>query len=222
MFSVGPADPDQPLQTFGGGERWDLTYLATARAFYPFSDATSAYFGLSYAHGKTSQSVLGNGLVPSTAMGHTLYDNFYDNLYGADLYLKWKPPNQAFTYASIAWQTEYFLRQIPNLTLGGVPHAQLEGGMYSQLVFQVHRRWFLGVRGELMGFPSGDNIKREYAGASSITWGLSEFARVRIYGEVRYGQRFLPEDFTVHPPRLAGAAFLQIEAAIGAHGAHPF
>ncbi len=221
-FSVDPAEPDEPLQTFGGGARWDFTYLATARAFFPLTDTTSLYAGLNYAHGKTSQSVLGNNALPSTAQGLTLYDNYYDNLYGTDLYLKWKPANQSRSYASVAWQSEYFLRQIPGLLIGGVRHPQLEGGLYSQVVVQLHRRWYLGVRGELMGIPSGDNVKREYAGAGSITWALSEFARVRLYGELRYGPRFLPEDTTPHPPRFTGAAFLQLEAAIGAHGAHPF
>lgn len=221
-FSVGPADVDQPLQTFGGGARWDFAYVATARAFFPLTEATSLYAGLNYAHGKTSQSVSGNSALPTTASGLTVYDNYYDNLYGADLYLKWKPPNQSRSYASVAWQSEYFLRQIPNLLIGGVRHQQVEGGLYSQVVVQLHRRWYLGVRGELMGIPSGDNVKREYAGAGSITWALSEFSRIRLYGEVRYGPRFLPEDITPHPARVTGAAFLQLEAAIGAHGAHPF
>jgi hypothetical protein len=39
---------------------------------------------------------------------------------------------------------------------------------------------------------------------------------------VRYGPRFLPEDTLPKPNRWTGAAFLQLEAAIGAHGAHPF
>jgi hypothetical protein len=221
-FTVAPADVDQPLQTFGGGARWDFAYVGTARAFFPLNEATSLYAGLNYAHGKTSQHVGGNGALPSTVNGPTVYDNRDDNLYGTDLYLKWKPPNQSRSYASIAWQTEYFLRQIPDLPFAGINRPQLEGGMYSQVVAQVHRRWYLGLRGELMGIPQGDNVHREYAGAGSITWGLSEFSRIRIYGELRYGPRFLPEDLTPRPSRLTGAAFLQLEAAIGAHGAHPF
>ncbi|HEX4461939.1 MAG TPA: hypothetical protein VIA18_28360, partial [Polyangia bacterium] len=222
MFTVDPADANQPLQTFGGGQRWDFTYLGTARAFFPLSDETSLYVGLNYAHGKTSQSVTANEVIPSTASGNTAYDNYYDNLYGADVYFKWKPVNQARSYASVAWQTEYFVRQIPDLVLGGFKRPQLEGGLYSQVVIQAHRRWFVGLRGEVMGLPSGDAIHREYSGAASLTWQLSEFARVRIYGEVRHGQRFLPLDPTPRPARLSEAAFLQLEAAIGAHGAHPF
>jgi hypothetical protein len=221
-FSVEPAEIDQPLQTFGGGTRDNLAYVAAARAFFPLSEATSLYAGLSYARGKTSQSASDATAVPMSAPGHTLYDGRDDNLYGADLYLKWKPANQARTYASLAWQTEYFVRQIPKLVIDGIARPELEGGLYSQVVMQAHRRWYLGIRGELMGIPRGDNIQREYAGAMSITWALSEFSRIRLYGESRWGRPFLPLDRVPHDRRAAGALFLQLEATIGAHGAHPF
>jgi hypothetical protein len=222
-FSVAPADPDQPLQTFGGGGRGDLTYLATARVFFPIGEATSLYAGLNYARGRTSQISSGNPMnVPPLLIGPTVYNDFADNLYGVDCYLKWKPPNQAETYASFAWQTEYFVRQIQGLVIGGVNTPQLEGGLYTQVVMRTHRRWYAGLRGEMMGIPSGDNIKRQYAGEASLTWGLSEFSRVRLYGELRRGPLFLPLDPTSSGPRTTGAAFLQLEAAIGAHGAHPF
>jgi hypothetical protein len=221
-FSVAPAEPDEPLQTFGGGGRGDLTALATARAFFPVSEATSIYAGLNYARGRTSQSS-GDPLgVPPIPIGPTVYDNFADNLYGVDLYLKWKPANQAETYASFAWQSEYFVRQIRGLAIGGVSDPQLEGGFYTQVVMQTHRRWYVGLRGEAMGLPAGDNIKRQYAGEASLTWGLSEFSRVRLYGELRRGPLFLPLDPVTVGPRTTGAAFVQLEAAIGAHGAHPF
>ena len=88
---------------------------------------------------------------------------------------------------------------------------------------QTHRRWFLGLRGELMGMPAGDNIKRAYAGAASITWALSEFARIRLYGELALRTAlFCRSTRCRREPRTTGAAFLQLEAAIGAHGAHPF
>ena len=61
------------------------------------SEATSLYAGLNYAHGKTSQTRLGQHRAcrRPCRTAYTIYDNYYDNLYGADLYLKWKPPNQA-------------------------------------------------------------------------------------------------------------------------------
>ena len=222
-FSVGAPDADVPLQTFGGGNRSDLSYVTYARAFFPLSEATSLYLGLNYARGKTAQTVSDPTLATVTdAAGHTAYDGHGDNLYGTDIYMKWKPANQAQTYASVAWQTEYFVRQIPHLVMAGVDRSQTEGGLYSQVVVQTHRRWFLGLRGEVMGLPSGDNIRRDYVGALSLTWALSEFARVRLYGETRRGFRFLPLGPAPAETRTAGAVFLQVEAAIGAHGAHPF
>jgi hypothetical protein len=216
-FSVAPADPNQPLASFGGGNRWDFTYLGYAKAFFNLSQATSLYAGLSFASGNTSQSQSKPGSLPCqsqlpTANGTTPCDNFSDFLYGADVYLKWKPPNQAQSYASLAWQTEFFLRQIPDLVVNGAAHPQLEGGIYSQLVGQVARRWFIGLRGEINGLPTGAFVAREYAGALSLTCQLSEFARVRAYGEVRGPAH----------SEINGAAFLQLEASIGAHGAHPF
>lgn len=225
-FSVEAAEADQPLQTFGGGDRTTFAYVGTARAFFPVSEATSLYVGLDYARGKTSQSVSdqASGRVVVDVAGHTLFDGLSDNLVGADLYLKWKPANQAETYASVAWQTEYFVRQIPKVVIAGADHSETEGGLYSQVVVQAARRLFVGLRGELLGVPAGDNLRREVAGAFSLTWALSEFARVRLYGEARRGHRFLPleVDASSAERRTSGALFLQLEAAIGAHGAHPF
>jgi hypothetical protein len=214
---VQPADPDSPLASFGGGQWYDFTYVGSLKTFIPASQSVSIYLGLNYARGKTSQHqtlhnaipglpTLPDGTQPKVAsVVASAYDNFYDNLYGADLYVKWKPPNVANTYASLAWQTEFFLRHIPTLD-------QLEGGGYTQLVAQLARRWYLGARGEILGLPAGNNVGREYAAAASLTWALSEFARARLYGEGRW-----PDPGT---GRYAG--FLQLEAAIGAHGAHPF
>jgi hypothetical protein len=226
VFSVPAAEPDVVLQTFGGGKPWDFAYVATARAFFDIKESTSLYFGLNYAHGKTSQSsTTGNPAIPMAAPGQpvpTVYDNFYDNLYGVDLYFKWKPPNQAKTYTSVAWQSEWFMRQIPGLTIAGVKTPQLEGGLYTQLVVQAHRRWYLGLRGEILGIPSGDNVQREYAVSSSITWGLSEFSRIRLFGEARFPSKGNSMPTPAQPTAPYGSAFLQLEAAIGAHGAHPF
>lgn len=218
-FSVEAAEANVQLQTFGGGKPYDFTYLATARTFFDLSESTSLYLGLHYAHGKTSQSTTTNVALPSALVttsdpAPTAYDNYYDNLYAGDLYLKWKPPNEAHTYSSLMWTTEYYLRQIPDLKLGGKPHPQLEGGIYSDLVWQAARRWYLGVRGQILGLPSGDNVQREYGAAASVTWALSEFSRVRLYGEVNFPR--------ASGQPVNGAAFVQLEASIGAHGAHPF
>jgi hypothetical protein len=194
-LSVDPSlDPLGPLRTFGGGQRTELTYLANARTFVPFSDSLSLFAGLSFATGNTS-------VAPGDPR-----DDHTSLLYGADLYLKWKPPNVARTWMSLAWTTEFVLRQIPTLK------QQIEGAIYSQIVWQIERRLYLGLRGEIDGLPAGPDVPREYAGALSFTFALSEFARVRLYGELR----------SLPGADLGGAAFVQLEASIGAHGAHPY
>jgi hypothetical protein len=216
-FSVAPAEPDQVLQTFGGGKRWDFTYLGTLRAFFPLAEQHSLYVGLSYAHGKASQATTNNPSLPLGAVGTpipTAFDGVDDHLYGGWFYYKWKPVNVARTWSSVAWQTEYFLRHIPDAPAAAGVASQVEGGLYSQVVVQVARRWYLGARGQLTGIPSGDNVPRQYGAAADVTWGLSEFSRIRLYGEV-----WIPSGAAL---KNHGAAFLQFEAAIGAHGAHPF
>jgi hypothetical protein len=214
LFSVDKADPDKPLASFGGGKWYDFAYLASTRAFWELSEASSLYFGFTYAHGKTSQYTSYSPIDQQKLATPTFtpFDNWYDNLFVFDLYLKWKPPNVSKHWMSLAWQSEYFLRWIPDMTLNGLRHRQYEGGVYSQLVWQAARRWYLGIRGEIAGIPLGDNVQREYAGALSVTFAMSEFARVRLYGEVR--------DPVGHA--VNGSIFAQLELAIGAHGAHPF
>jgi hypothetical protein len=229
-FSVDSAENDQALATFGGGHRYDLTYLGYAKAFFALNDSTSLYPGFSFAYGNTSQGQSQNltahspacsTMFPLPGAQRTACDNFYDMLYGFDLYLKWKPPNQARSYASVAWQTEYFLRHIPELKIAGALKPQAEGGLYSQVVIQFARRWFVGIRGEVMGAPAGAFVRPEYAGALSFTCQFSEFARLRLYGEVREPEIKDAVTGQTHF-ETQGTAFLQLEASIGAHGAHPF
>ena len=207
LSAAASGDPTR-AQSFGGGARYDFTYLANARAFWPITDSTSAQLGLSFAAGKTSQQN------PDPTMPAPIATDRDDRLYGADLYIKWKPPNVSRTYMSLAWTTEFLLREIPFFG------HRLDGALYSQLAWQVARRVILAVRGEVDGIPRGAAlgpvdalaVPRDYAGAGSLTFVFSEFARVRAYGEVRFPDG-LPTNF---------AAFLQLEAAIGAHGAHPY
>ncbi len=219
-LSPQAADANAPLQSFGGGARWDFAYVATARALFPLRGARSLEIGLNYAHGKTSQRATEGCLLP-TALDSTCataFDNWYDNLFGVDVKLKTR---------SLAWQTEWFMRQIPDLKILGQPHVQAEGGLYSQLVARLGSRWLFGLRGEALGVPRGDNLRTELAAAASITWQLSPMSRVRAYGEMRFpvgtpspNPMFLsgiqPSD------HVLGVLFLQMEVAIGAHGAHAF
>ncbi|HVP60301.1 MAG TPA: hypothetical protein VMT11_07070 [Myxococcaceae bacterium] len=200
-FSVARPDETGHLTSFGGGERTNLTYTTELKVFVPVTPSLSLYGGLNAAFGKSTYP----------------RDGASTSLEGVDLYLKYKPPNVVSGYFSLAWTTEYFLRQVQPLT----PEESVaqDGGLYTQLVFQVARQWYLGVRQDFLGIPQSTLQSRVQRTSLSFTFATSEFARIRLYGERETtpaaGQSIFsgPECY---------AAYLQLEVAIGAHGAHPF
>ena len=179
-----------------------------------------------FVPGSESFSVLGGlnvatGVTPGFAEGDTtLYQGARSMLYGADLYVKYKPPNQAVTYISLAWTSEYFLRTIG--ATGG--NAGLtDGGFYTQLVLQIARRWFVGLRQDLLGWPSSEVQPLNSRTTLNLTFYPSEFSKLR--GSVQY-DALDPQASRVQQiapsPVNSFAAYLQFEVAIGAHGAHKF
>jgi hypothetical protein len=223
-FSLGaPGTPGPgttiapPVASFGGGEPSDLTYAAEAKAFFPLGEQWSIFAGLSGATGVSP------GLFQPTDTGvNVLGANRRSYLVGADVYVKWKPPNVARGYNSVAWQTEAIWRHFDDVE--GVPGGW-DGGLYTQVVVQVDRRWFLGVRGDVLGVPTSSSLGRTLRGAGSITFQMSEFARLRAYLEAERavsGPSVPGVVLAAVQPRDSLAAFLQLEISIGAHGAHPF
>jgi hypothetical protein len=223
-FSIGaPEEPAAgttlapPVATFGGGAPHDLTYAAEAKAFFPFGDAWSVYLGVSGATGVSP------GLFQPTDAGVSVFGaNRRSYLVGADLYVKWKPPNVAAGYSSVAWQTEAVWRHLDDAE--DLPGGW-DGGLYSQVVYQVARRWFLGLRGDVLGIPTSGSLGQTLRGSASVTFQLSEFARVRGYVEGEHnvsGPSVPGVSLASVQPGDALAAFLQLEISIGAHGAHPF
>jgi hypothetical protein len=200
-FSVGRPEDTGHLTSFGGGKRTDLTYTTELKVFLPVTSALSLYGGLNAAFGKSTYP----------------RDGASTSIEGVDLYLKYKPPNVVEGYFSLAWTTEYILRQVQPLTADEA--VAQDGGLYTQLVFQVARQWYLGVRQDFLGIPESSLQPRVQRTSLSVTFGFSEFARLRLYGERETtpaaGQSIFsgPECY---------AAYLQLEVAIGAHGAHPF
>jgi hypothetical protein len=222
-FSIGaPETPAQdapvgPVASFGGGSATDLVYATELKYFFPLGDEWSLYGGLNFATGVSPGYLRAEpaGLFPAAGRR--------SELYGADLYVKWKPPNVARGYTSVAWQTEAFWRRLGE---GGGLGVEWDGGFYSQLVVQVARNWFLGVRGDVLGVPNSSVLGPVQRGSLSITWQGSEFARVRAYVETEHvgspSGPFLPTATAAVNPDTSFAAYLQLEYSIGAHGAHPF
>jgi hypothetical protein len=210
-----PADQTQalpqPVASFGADASARPTVAAEAKVFFPFGDAVSFYGGLNFASGKSSGLSIG----PASTVGV----GREAQLYGADVYVKWKPPNVAQGYGSLAFQAEAILR---HLGAGDTLEDEWDGGAYAQVVAQFARRWFLGLRGDIVGAPSSSVLGRTERVGTSLTFQASEFARVRGYLEAEHAgsapSALLPQAL----PEWAPAAYLQLEISIGAHGAHPF
>ncbi|GAC1598757.1 MAG: hypothetical protein NVS4B10_09460 [Myxococcales bacterium] len=239
-FSLDVPPPGAPIASFGGGGGRDLTYAAEAKAFFPLGEEWSVYTGLNGATGLSPNS---SAVVPALSSPTSQFNALYNRrsvLVGGDLYVKWKPPNVAGGYESVAWQTELVFRRLggpqkcdsPDPAGCAAIASEWDGGLYSQVVYQFDRRWFLGVRGDVLGLPASAALPSTLRGALSLTFQASEFARIRAYGELeRLGTaRSVPGgSFTLAPdslaapsPRTTAAAYLQLEISIGAHGAHPF
>ncbi|MCA1828230.1 MAG: hypothetical protein ABR567_12780 [Myxococcales bacterium] len=207
----GPV-PD-PVRTFGADGARRPTAAAEAKIFLPFGEEWSLYGGLNFASGESP----GLFVAENTTAGV----GRESQLFGADLYLKWKPVNVAQGYRSLAFQAEAILR---HLAAGDGIGDEWDGGAYAQVVAQFARRWFLGLRGDYIGLPTSAVTAGTARGAVSLTFQGSEFMRVRAYaelekGNISFGDAMLIPQVT---PDWAPAAFLQLEISIGAHGAHPF
>ena len=216
-FSLGGDAADQtgalpqPVASFGADRSTRPTLAAEAKAFFPLGESWSVYSGLNFASGKSPGVSLGDA--GTTGVGREA------QLYGADVYLKWKPINVAQGYESIAFQAEAIVRHFGS---GDGLEDEWDGGAYAQIVAQFARRWFVGVRGDVVGVPSSSVLARAERVGLSLTFQGSEFSRVRGYLEAEHAtapsSAFLPQAM----PQWAPAAYLQLEFSIGAHGAHPY
>ncbi len=127
------------------------------------------------------------------------------NLQNVHLVYRWKPL-QGKPYRSFILRSEYFWsqREQPD----GRQDAQ---GFFVGGDYQLGRRWYTGARYEFSD-RAVDASLRDEGVAATITFKPSEFSMLRA--EYRYRE--------YAPGLKANEGFLQIQFAIGAHGAHPF
>jgi hypothetical protein len=167
---------------------------AELEQFFEISDTWSLLIGLSSATLQREADPL-TMVLPSR-----------EYLLGADVYLKWKPTNVTETYAWAALTAEYTMKRTAD-------DANWQGAGYAQIVAQIARRWRLGARFDMVGYPDTQN-NQEMDVSASLAFLPSEFSRIRLTYAHDHGiSAGVPEnDFVI----------LQLEGAIGAHGAHPF
>jgi hypothetical protein len=144
-------------------------------------------------------------------------------IFGADLYWKWKSATAAQGFPFVSFQAEALTRSYdaaPRLAAESdelLPDETLDdGGAYAELLWGWKPRWVVGARGE---FVSGGDAEFEselrndrYRLSPSLTWYPSEYSRIR--GQYNFDHR--NEIGNDH------SFWMQIEFILGAHAAHRF
>jgi hypothetical protein len=155
-------------------------------------------------------------------------------IYGVDLYWKWKPTRHHGGFPFVSWQTEAMLRRYrADATLDGSYDAAVSGvylpsetltdwGLYSQIAWGFRKGWVAAFRGDYVTRASkadyekilGDDPNRlpRWRLSPDLTWYPTEFSKLRL--QYNYDNRDqIGVDHSV---------WLQFEFSLGAHGAHKF
>jgi hypothetical protein len=175
----------------------DFLYLARLETFVPFGDDWSLYLGGSAAFGQSPYAP----------------DDRVD-LWGADLYLKWRPLGSGPDSLAVALTLEYFLRdtQVPG-------DSVRDHGGYLQLDAQVDKRWVVNLRAENLGGLRGVSPEPDRLGSwawrasAAVTFLPTHFSKLRLQYDAGHAQG---------RPGAAHALVFQIEVSAGEHGAHAF
>ncbi|MFQ5414593.1 MAG: hypothetical protein ACE5E6_09070 [Phycisphaerae bacterium] len=139
------------------------------------------------------------------------------NVFGFDLTYHWVDPDPS-RFKSILLQGEAFwAANDVDRGFAGIRRDHTFG-VYGFAQYQLHRDWYVGLRGDYTEFP-GDAHRgagdADVAFSPYITWYINEFLRVRLEYQRRRFEMFGrsgDED----------AVFLQFTSVIGAHPPHPY
>ena len=183
----------------------DLLYVPRYAASFDLTDSQTLVAGLSGAFGPND-----SGRDTRT------------QIYGADLYWKWKPSWQSGGFPFVSWQTEALGRRY-EAGPGGPRSAPLPGetlfdwGIYSQVVYGFTQRWAAGLRGDWVSgdrgaFKADENRADRFRLSPALTFFPSEFSKVRLQYDYDHGQ--------IHGDD--SSVWLQLEFLLGAHAAHKF
>jgi hypothetical protein len=146
-------------------------------------------------------------------------------IYGVDLYWKWKPADAHAGFPFVSWQTEALYQRFEaGVDTGAVAPAPLpaetlnDWGFYSQVLWGFKERWVAGLRGEYANGDKGaydpnDVFRGERTRISpGLTFYPSEFSKIRLQYDYDHGALFGTEH----------SVWMQVEFLLGAHAAHKF
>lgn len=134
---------------------------------------------------------------------------FHTSLTGVDATFRWKPLRQGL-YRSLIVQAELYLSD--RETTAGTVRAN---GFYALAQYQLGRRWFAGYRHDESDHADNASL-RDRGDSVIVTFWPSEFSQVRAQA------RRNVYDLGLAGKSPATELILQLQFAIGAHGAHPF
>ncbi|HEX2676728.1 MAG TPA: hypothetical protein VHM19_08815 [Polyangiales bacterium] len=203
---------DRPVRNFD-----DLAYLLRLRTSFDLGDEITLVPGLSALFG------------PNASASDT-----FTQIYGADLYVKWKPLANDHGWPFLAWQSEALYRRYQaaevddGKTVLERQRTLGDWGLYSQLVWGFARPWAAGVRydyargghdafsGPTLAYASASDPQRDQRQrySAALTYYPSEFSKLRLQYSFDHAQFLRDHD--------AHSVYLQGEILFGAHGAHKF
>jgi hypothetical protein len=196
IIPLGDVFSELTLQVFDGNSG-DL-FSAPARGDLSYNGHYKIFSDLSESTNLEVGASYGSGPNGITATSRTQLEN-------VDMTFRWKPLRTA-TYRSASVRGEF--THSDKDELAGTVRAN---GWFVSGEYQLAKRWFLGARYELSEHAD-DRYLRDNGQALTATFWPSEFSQVRC--ELRRREYGVGE--------TGNEVLLQIQFAIGAHGAHPF
>jgi len=152
--------------------------------------------------------------------------NSRTQIYGGDLFYKWKSAHAEGGFPFVKWQTEAMYRrfQAGRGVDESFPVAETfhDWGLYSQVLWGFRKGWVAGVRGDYLQmqdsrFTDDPDRQSRWRISANLSWYPTEFSKLRL----QYNHDFLESNFFL-ADRQVDSVFLQFEFILGAHGAHKF
>ena len=203
LEATGQTFRGDSADVFTSSKKNNLSVVGHLRGYKDLTDSTNLDLGVSYSRGHNQFGT-----------------DFLTNLYGVDAIYRWKPLSRAI-YKSFVARTELVWRKqdqpslVQCLAIGCPVNTsfgnQRAFGFYASADYQFARRWFVGGRVDNSDRAINSRLN-DKGGSMVLTYWPSEFAQIR--GQYRFTR--LAEHFD------ANEVFLQLQFALGAHGAHPF
>jgi hypothetical protein len=217
--AISDPNADESAAPLASEVRAPSLFVGYVKTAFDIGD-TTILPGISYAYGSSRLDHFDDLENPHAFAGNS-------TLYGADLTVK----HFFDSYSFLTWQSEWMMRDMDGTqydsngtVTGSTDLEKKQAGYYTQLVYAYDKNWRAGVRydniyknditadGTAQDFP--DNFNRYSAMAE---YHPSEFSRIRLQynrNDALYNEEGERQDINT--------VMLQVNIAIGAHGAHDF